>query len=72
MRQTIGNTAANDREELLYLIVKIVRNHPDPARAEYVLMDMLERICKGEDQSSIETLYAEDLKFLRRAVKYAE
>lgn len=71
MKQTIGSTT-NDREELLYMIVKIVRNHPDPERAEYVLMDMLERICAGEDRASIKKLYAEDLKFFKEAVNYAE
>lgn len=62
------NTVIDSRSErILFAVIKAIRNHPDPARAEFVLFDMMERISAGESPASIEKLYAEDLKFFKGA-----
>ena len=52
-------------EQAFVEILHRIRNHPDPERAYFVIIDILSRIAAGEDLVAIEAMYAEDLSVMK-------
>ena len=52
-------------ERALIEILRRIRNHPEPERAIFVVLDILSRISSGEDLEAIEAVYKDDLSIMK-------
>lgn len=57
----------DNNEKVFVEILRRLRNHPDPERAYFVVIDILSRIAAGEDLEAIEARYAADLAVMKGA-----